>query len=119
MQLIPYEPLLFFSVPSVILGIATGYLTGKQSQLSASNRVGMGLAISIIAGLIVALIVSEYREATSISYLLSIVSFIAGTLFGLAIGWIPSPHRYTHHIVYDGDEDEEFDREIEEALKGN
>lgn len=53
--------------------------------------------------------------------LMSIAGFIGATLLGEATNWEEAiGHRKEGHVIYeyDEDEDERFDREIEEALGG-
>ncbi|MHA1771069.1 MAG: hypothetical protein ACTSYL_13010 [Candidatus Thorarchaeota archaeon] len=119
MQLIPYETLIIYSIPSILLGIGAGYVLGKQSNLGSKSRVGLSIVIGFIGGLMVALFTSVLREGSASLYLLSTLSFLGGIFFGLVAGWVPTPHRYVHHIIYEDDDEDAFDREIEEALHGS
>ncbi|MCF2137362.1 MAG: hypothetical protein K9W43_09025 [Candidatus Thorarchaeota archaeon] len=119
MQLIPYETLIIYSIPSILLGLGAGYVLGKQSDFSGKSRVALSIVIGFIGGLMVALFTSVLREGDPSLYLLSTLSMLGGIFFGLVVGWIPTPHRYVHHIIYEDDDDEAFDREIEAALRGS
>ena len=47
------------------------------------------------------------------------MGFAGGVILGMILNWKPYLYEYTkQHIVYEIDDDEEFDRKIEEALKG-
>ncbi len=119
MQLIPYEIVIIYSIPSILIGMGMGYYLGQQSKMSGRSRIGLGIVLSMITGLVVALLISTIREGTSIHYLLSMLSSLGGALFGMAAGWTPTPHRYVHHVIYEYEDEDEFDHEIEEALRGS
>ncbi|MHA2083758.1 MAG: hypothetical protein ACXAB9_03830 [Candidatus Thorarchaeota archaeon] len=104
-------------IPALLIGAALGYIIGGQERLRIVDRVILGIASSIFGGLIITLALVSLVPLSSASTILAILSFVGGFSFGAAIHWSPpaksGPKR---HIVFEPDEDDDFDREIEEAF---
>ncbi|MHA1929198.1 MAG: hypothetical protein ACTSV2_11550 [Candidatus Thorarchaeota archaeon] len=63
--------------------------------------------------------VAPLVPTTNIAYILAVLGSTGGTLMGMALHWSPArPKGSKHHIIYEPDDEEAFDREIEDALKG-
>ncbi|MHA1811830.1 MAG: hypothetical protein ACTSYX_00190 [Candidatus Thorarchaeota archaeon] len=119
MQLIPYEQVILFSLPAILMGLGAGHALGGQATVPAKTRVGVTIVVGALGGAVIALLVASFRGAETMFYLLSVLSCIAGSLFGMVINWAPEPPKIAHHVVFTPEDDEEFDREIEEALGGD
>ena len=120
MQVAPTLDIAFIGLPGLFIGLILGYLIGGMKSLRIIDRVGLGLAISGIGGLIFSLLMSFFFQVLPISILLNVLAFGGGYILGLSLNWKspfkPGPKR---HIIYEPDDDDAFDREIEEALGGN
>jgi hypothetical protein len=120
MQVAPTLDIAFIGLPGLFIGLVLGYLIGGMKSLRIIDRFGLGLAISGVGGLILSLLMSFFIEISPLSMLLVVLAFGGGYILGLSLNWKspfkPSPK---HHIIYEPDDDDAFDREIEEALGGN
>jgi hypothetical protein len=78
--------------------------------------------MGVLGGLIIYLLIANMGivETTTLFAILSVLFMLGGTGFGAATNWqTPTRERIKSHIIYDfDDDDEEFDRQIEEAFKG-
>ncbi|MHA1960344.1 MAG: hypothetical protein ACW99U_08945 [Candidatus Thorarchaeota archaeon] len=113
---------LLFAVPAAFLGFMIGRFLGGQKKLRASDRIGLGFVVGILGGLILSLVIATLGvvETTSVFTVLNVLFMVGGTIFGASTNWKkPAQKKIKSHIVYDfEDDDEQFDREIEEAFKG-
>lgn len=122
MQVAPSLDLAILGIPGILIGLVIGYVLGDIDTLSAIYRIFLGLFINIIVGILLALLFSLFLNPLhSLEMLFLIISSLGGFGLGLFFNW--APHIGTspkNHIIYDPEEDdEEFDRQIEEALGGN
>jgi hypothetical protein len=113
MQIIPssYEDALI-AVPGLLIGLALGYIIAGQEDLAAKYRIGLGIIPSVFSGVITISLAIEIFKA-----LLIIISFFGGYVLGAIANWAPLPEKPPkRHIVFELDDDDEFDSEIEDAL---
>ena len=111
--------IVFIGIPSLLIGLIIGYIVGGRSSFRLIDRVGLGIMISGIGGLIFSLLISTYIPIGSIETIFVILAFAGGYSLGLILNWTPPKKtKRTNHIIYEPDDDDAFDREIEEALGG-
>lgn len=113
-------------LPGLIIGLAFGYVLGGMSSLNFKNRVGLGVVISFFAGLITALVfISEpiniyLPEVGTFEVIFIILSYFGGYALGAVANWAPLPDKPAkRHVVFELDDDDEFDSELEDALGGD
>lgn len=84
-----------------------------------AERIVLAIIISALFGVILALLFNYTLPISYFSVFLGEISFLGGLILGLGYNWPESsePTRRSH-IVYEPYDDEDFDREIEEALHG-
>lgn len=109
---------MIFLVPSLLVGLGSGYVIAGQAQLGVRSRVAMIVSFGLIGGLILGLFLVAFTTVTGTYFFgLQILSCIGGTIVGAASNWIPAGEsRSTSYVFFDPDDDEEFDRQIDEAL---
>jgi hypothetical protein len=115
-------------VPGLFIGLVFGYMLGGMTSLNFNYRIGLGVIISFFAGLITALLfisepINSYLpESVSVrtfEVIFIILSYLGGYALGAIANWAPLPEKPPkRHVVFELDDDEEFDREIEEAMGG-
>ena len=52
-------------IPGLLIGLMIGYLVGGMSSLRVVDRIGLGIAISGIGGLILSLVISLFIPITN------------------------------------------------------
>ncbi len=112
---------IWYVLPSIILGLIIGRMIGGNKGYTVFERLALAIILGTVGGLIVSFIVGTQVEINTQYVLLGIASFLTATFFGAATNWAePPPPDPKRHIIYDFDDDDEaFDREIEEALGGS
>ena len=109
---------LYFMIPALLIGAALGYIIGGHESLRIVDRMVIGTVSSFFGGLIIAVALVSFVPLSSSSTILAILSFFGGFSFGAIIHWSPPAKSGSkRHIVFEPDEDEDFDREIEEAFR--
>jgi len=107
-------------IPGLLIGLVVGYIIGGIPSLRVINRLSLGIAISGIGGLILSLLLSLYFPIGSLEIVFVILSFMGGYILGLILNWTtPIKSGPKNHTIYEPDDDDDFDREIEEALGGH
>ena len=115
LQALEYTQLITYGLPGIILGVAIGYIVGGQKGLRTIDRVGIGLAVGFIGGIIISLMLVVIVEPGDFGIMLSILATTLGVGFGEAINWESAPKKgKTRRVVFDPDED---DREFERQLR--
>jgi hypothetical protein len=105
--------------PSILLGIMFGYLIGELTSLRLIVRVGFSLIASILCGVILSLLLNSFVPISVLEVLLSSISVLGGIIVGLGYNWTPPPELGRRsHIIYEPYDDEDFEREMEESLRG-
>jgi hypothetical protein len=107
-------------LPGILLGMLLGYVFGGVSSFRAIHRLVLGIISSFMGGLIIWLILSVYVDLTAVELVFIIASFFGGYAIGASSNWAP-PRRSEkrRHMRFDpAADDEEFDRQLEEALGG-
>ena len=106
-------------IPGLLIGLVIGYIIGGMSSFRLIDRIGLGTIISGIGGLILSLLLSLYFPINSPEILFIILAFAGGYGLGLFLNWTPpKTSKPKNHIIYEPEDDDDFDREIEEALGG-
>jgi hypothetical protein len=121
MQAPPTLDMAILGVPGLLIGLGLGYYFGGYKSFRAIDRIGLGILSSIFAGVITAFLIMNYWIIlTSFEVIFIVLSYFGGYIIGAASNWAPTPEKpRKSHIVYEPDEDDEaFDREIEDALSG-
>ena len=112
----------------IITGLVFGYFICGMPGLSLDYRIGWGIVVSSFAGLITGFLLialnSPYfsfpPESETFEFLLLVLSNFGGDILGAMANWAPLPERTPErHVVFELDEDDQFDREIEEAMGGD
>jgi hypothetical protein len=103
-------------LPSILLGVLLGYFIGEMSSLRIIDRVVLSVLASSITGVIMSLLLNSILPLTTFTVFLSAISVLGGLILGLWYNWTPpSTPAPKHHIIYEYDDDE-FEREIDQAL---
>jgi len=106
-------------IPGLLIGLLIGYVIGGQSSFRILDRFGLGLIISGIGGLILSLLISTFIPIDSLVIVFIVLAFAGGYCLGLFLNWAPPiSAKPKNHIIYEPDDDDAFDKEIEEALGG-
>ncbi len=121
MQVALDETTIIYIVPSIIIGAVAGYAIGGRTNLNAAERILYGVIVSLIGGIMTGLIIAPLFPPGPFSFLLGVLSFAGGCAFGMSINWAPTPSKGPRrHVVFNPEEDdEEFDRQIEDAFRGS
>ncbi|MHA2023774.1 MAG: hypothetical protein ACTSWQ_08955 [Candidatus Thorarchaeota archaeon] len=119
MQVTPTLDIALVGLPGFFLGLVMGYMIGGMTSLRLVDRIGLSIVISGVGGLILSLAISFFISITSFVTVFIILAFVGGISLGLVLNWTPPVGSGPKsHIIYEPDDDDAFDREIEEALGG-
>lgn len=118
MQPITSYDRLIYGAPGLLFGYILGYFLGGMKGLSIRDRAVLGLAFTLIGGLVIILALGVLITVGTFEVILSIISTGAGLGLGLATNWEPPEEpEFKTRMVFDPEEaDAEFDRQIDEAL---
>ena len=109
---------MLYGIPSLFVGVGLGYIVGGMKSLKSSDRLLLGLASSTIGGLAIVLALTAFRPFSSSGVILSILAFGGGFIFGAGTHWdAPAEPKPKSHIIYEHEDDDEFDSEIEEVFE--
>ena len=116
-----FDPIiLVYGMAPIIIGVIFGYVLGAMKSIETISRAIMAILIGGIIGIIFVVSFTSLIAATPIALMLAIIASIGGILLGMAWNWTPTvPKGRLHHIIYEPDDDDAFDREIDEALSGS
>ena len=107
-----------YGIPSLFVGIGLGYIVGGIKSLKSSDRLLLGLTSSTIGGLALVLALTAFLPFSSSGVILSILAFGGGFIFGAGIHWdAPAKPKPKSHIIYEPEDDDAFDREIEKVFE--
>ncbi|MHA1942828.1 MAG: hypothetical protein ACW96M_00345 [Candidatus Thorarchaeota archaeon] len=120
MQVAPTLDTAILGVPGILIGLLLGYTFGGFESFRAIDRIGLGIISSIFAGVITSVVLMIYMTLTTFEAIFIVISYFGGYALGAASNWAPTPEKAPKtHIIYEPDDDDEaFDREIEETLRG-
>lgn len=111
--------MLVYGIGSILIGIITGFPLGRMEKLQSVVRILLAIVMGVSVGMVFSLAVAPFVPPTIISYILAVLASTGGVLLGMALNWTSSiPKGSKHHIIYEPDDEDSFDREIEDALKG-
>ena len=119
MQTVPSLDLFYVGFLGLIIGLFTGYILGQIDTISTSYRIIIGIFVNVVGGIILALLLSvSIYMLDSLGFVFVIFSTLGGFFLGLFLNWKSSiPALQKSHIIYESEDyDEEFDRQIKEAL---
>jgi hypothetical protein len=120
MQATPTLDVALVGIPGLLIGLILGYIIGGMKDFRLIDRVGLGIIISGIGGILLSLAIGFFIPITSPEIFFIVLSFVGGYAFGLFLNWTPPvSKKKKHHIIYEPDDEDAFDREIEEALGGS
>jgi hypothetical protein len=108
-------------MPGILLGLLAGYIIGGLPNYRVVDRIGLGIVLSGAGGLVLSFIMMDFFIPVGpFEMMFSILAFAGGYILGLVLNWkSPINTKRKNHIIYEPeDDDEDFDREIEEALGG-
>ena len=119
MQFTPTLDIALMGIPGLFLGIVIGYMIGGMGNFRSVDRIVLSMVISGVGGLILSLVIGYFITITSLVIGFIILACIGGNILGLVLNWTPPVDSGPiNHIIYEPDDDDAFDREIEEALGG-
>jgi hypothetical protein len=106
--------------PSIFLGVMFGYFIGEMVSLRMIDRGVLSLIVSSISGIIISLLLDYLIPITALEVLLSSISVLGGIILGLVYNWTPPPEpARKSHIIYEPYDDEDFERELNESMRGS
>lgn len=106
------------SLVSILLGVGSGYVIGALKDAGRFERIGLGIVISLVGGFLVSMLFGMYVVMHMPPIPLQIAAFALGTTAGGIWNWqTPLDKTSPDHIIFEPDDDEEFDRKIEEAFE--
>lgn len=106
------------SLASIFLGLGSGYVIGGLKDAGRLERIALGGLISIVGGVLISLLFGTYLMMRLPPIPLQIAAFAVGTIAGGIWHWqTPVTRDPKRHIIFEPDDDEEFEREIEEAFE--
>ncbi len=107
-----------YGIPSLFVGFGLGYMVGGMKSLKLSDRLLLGLASSTIGGLALVLALTAFLPFSAPGVILSILAFGGGFIFGAGTHWdAPAKPKPRSHIIYEPEDDDEFDREVEKVFE--
>ena len=109
-----------FAVPGLLIGMLLGYVIGGTDDFTMNYRIGLGIIVSFFAGMITGLLFYVQFSLSTFEVILIILSYFGGYALGAVANWAPLPEKPPkRHIIFEPDDDDDFDREIEEAMGGD
>ncbi|MFX1482148.1 MAG: hypothetical protein ACFFCP_03060 [Promethearchaeota archaeon] len=106
-------------VPGILIGLVFGYFFCGSERFRPIDRIGMGILSSIFLGAITTIGLMTLIPLTTLDAIFIVLSYFGGYFLGAASNWAPSPEKPPqHHIIYEPEDEDAFDREIEDALSG-
>ncbi len=116
-QILPSLELIEYGIPPILVGLIIGYAIGGSSHLSIRERLGFAVVIYPLGGLTLSVLMSVWLPVTTQSVLFGIISFSGGYAFGTIYQWSPPEKPSSKpHVIFEPEDDEEFDHEIDQAL---
>lgn len=112
--------LIAYSLPALLVGLLAGYSFGGHKSLTRAERIGFGFVICVLSGLVMTFLLAPFAPVSMPNVLIQVLSFSAGYVFGALNNWAPIESRAPkRHVVFEPEDDEEFDREVDKALGSN
>ena len=120
MQVGPALDSALLGLPGILLGLVAGYIIGGLPSYRLIDRIGLGIVLSGAGGLVLSfMMMGFFLPIGPLEMMFSILAFAGGYILGLVLNWkSPTKSKRKNHIIYEPEDDEAFDREIEEALGG-
>jgi len=116
-QILPPLELIEYGIPAVLVGLVIGYAIGGSSRLSILKRVGLATVVCLVGSLMMSALLYVFLPVTIQTVLFGIISFTGGYVFGTVSHWSPPEVPASKpHVIFEPEDDEEFDREIDKAL---
>jgi hypothetical protein len=118
MQPITSYDRLIYGAPGLFFGFIVGYFVGGTRSLTMRDRLLIAVAFILIGGLIFILVLGIFIVVGTFEVVLSMISTAGGFLLGIVSNWVPPEEPpFKVRMTFDPEEaDEEFDRQIDEAL---
>jgi hypothetical protein len=119
MQLPPTFDMAILGVPGLFIGLGLGYFFGGFESFRAIDRIGLGIISSVFAGVITSVVIMIYIPLSTFEAIFIVLSYFGGYFLGAISNWAPSPEKPPKsHIIIEPEDDDAFDKEIEDALTG-
>ncbi|MFW9973857.1 MAG: hypothetical protein ACFFDQ_01140 [Candidatus Thorarchaeota archaeon] len=118
-----YWDFTILGAPGILIGIIFGYSIGGMDDLNFTYRIGLGVIVSFFGGMITSLLFTYVQlvpiAINTYEVLFIILSFFGGYALGAISNWAPLPDKTPkRHVVFEPDDDD-FDKELEEAMGGD
>ncbi|RDE12784.1 MAG: hypothetical protein C4K49_09540 [Candidatus Thorarchaeota archaeon] len=112
--------LILYGVPALLIGLLAGYSFGGHKSLTRAERLGFGLVICVLSGLVMTFLLAPFAPVAMPNVLVQVLSFSFGYVFGAFNNWAPIESRAPkRHVVFEPEDDDEFDKEVDKALGSN
>ena len=110
-----------YGFPPIIIGTFFGYILGSKAKLAFPYRVILAVIISIGGGYLLAQFALDLLIPVSFNFiLLSIMGFAGGVILGMLLNWKPYLHVHiSEHVIYELDDDDDFEKELDDAIHGS
>ncbi len=109
--------LIAYGVPALFVGLLAGYSFGGHKSLTRVERIGFGFVICVLGGLVMTFLLTPFAPVSMPNVFVQVLSFSVGYVFGALNHWAPTESSARkRHVVFEPEDDEEFDREIDKAL---
>ena len=119
MQVGPTIDIVLIGLPAIFVGLLVGYVIGGMPSFRLIDRIGLGIVISGAGGLILSIAIGFFYTIGPLEMMFVVLAFAGGYCLGLSLNWKPPLNTGPkNHIIYEPDDDDAFDKEIEEALGG-
>ncbi|MHA1137871.1 MAG: hypothetical protein ACTSSE_15435 [Candidatus Thorarchaeota archaeon] len=119
MQVAPTLDIALVGIPGILLGLLVGYIIGGMPIFRLIDRIGLGIILSGAGGLVLSFVIGSFFAIGPLEIMFVVLAFSGGYFLGLFLNWKPPDKtKRKQHIIYEPDDDDAFDREIEEALGG-
>ena len=112
---------MIYGFPPIIVGVFFGYILGNKEKLPYLYRGLLCAIISVGGGYLLAQYGLNYLLPVTFNFVvLSIMGFAGGVILGMLLNWKPYLYQHsTHHVLYEIDDDEDFEKEIDDAIHGS
>jgi hypothetical protein len=112
---------IIYGFPPIIVGVFFGYILGNKEKIPYLYRGLLSAIISVGGGYLLAQYALDYFIPMTSNYMiLTIMGFAGGVILGMILNWKPYLYQYTkQHVIFELDEDEDFDKALDDALHGS
>jgi hypothetical protein len=110
-----------YGFPPIIFGTFFGYILGSKEKIPSVYRALLCAIISVGGGYLLAQYALDLLIPVTFNFIiLSIMGFAGGVILGMILNWKPYQHvPIPQHILYEPEDEEEFDKELDDAIHGH